>query len=147
MAGRAALTLLAVALFWGGPPQSFGRDAVGSRGSGSVLGSALVGQAAGQGESPDSALDATVSRIASQLRCPVCEALSIEDSPTELAREMKGVIRDQLAAGRTPGEVKAYFVDTYGEWVLLQPEASGFNLLVYVLPLLAILGGAGLVFV
>jgi cytochrome c-type biogenesis protein CcmH len=58
---------------------------------------------------------------------------------------MRGVIRDQIAAGRTPDEVKAYFVSKYGDWVLLAPPARGFNLAVYVLPVLAVLCGAGLV--
>jgi cytochrome c-type biogenesis protein CcmH len=56
---------------------------------------------------------------------------------------MKAVVREQLAAGRTPDEVKDYFVDKYGEWILLRPKASGWNALVYVLPLLAlVIGGA-----
>jgi cytochrome c-type biogenesis protein CcmH len=95
---------------------------------------------------PDPEVEARARAVGSQLRCPVCEALSIQDSPTDMARDMRGVIRDQLAAGRTTEEVKAHFVEAYGEWVLLEPEARGFNLLIYVLPLLAVLSGAGLVY-
>lgn len=87
-------------------------------------------------------LDRQVAEVASQLRCVVCQGLSIQDSPSDLAREMRDVVREQLAAGRTPDEVKAYFVEKYGEWVLLQPKPSGFNLLVYVLPIAMLLGGA-----
>lgn len=58
---------------------------------------------------------------------------------------MRAVVRDQLAAGRTPDEVKRYFVDKYGEWILLEPQARGFNVLIYVLPVAAVLAGAGLV--
>ena len=86
-------------------------------------------------------LEQRTSEIASELRCPVCQGVSVEDSPTELARQMRAVVRDQLAAGRTPNEVRQYFVDKYGEWILLQPKASGFNLVVYVLPWLAMLAG------
>lgn len=93
----------------------------------------------------DPEITAEARRIASRLRCPVCEGLSIQDSPTELAREMKGVIREQLAEGRTPDEVKAYFIERYGEWVLLEPDPRGFNLLIYVVPMLVLLLGAGLV--
>lgn len=89
----------------------------------------------------DAGLERRTSEIASELRCPVCQGVSVEDSPTELARQMRAVVRDQLAAGRTPDEVRAYFVDKYGEWILLRPKASGFNLVVYVLPWLALLGG------
>jgi cytochrome c-type biogenesis protein CcmH len=93
----------------------------------------------------DARIEEITTDVASLLRCPVCQGLSIQDSPSGLAREMRGVIRDQIAAGRTPDEVKAYFVSKYGDWVLLAPPARGFNLAVYVLPVLAVLCGAGLV--
>ncbi len=89
----------------------------------------------------DSALDAQTKALAAQLRCPVCQGLSLQDSPSELAQQMRAVIRDQLRAGRTPQQVREYFVSKYGEWILLQPEAHGFNLAVYILPVLGLLGG------
>lgn len=91
------------------------------------------------------ALEARTRDVASQLRCPVCQGLSIEDSPTDLARDMRAVVRDQLASGKTADEVKAYFVDAYGEWILLQPRPSGLNLVVYLLPLLGIGIGAAVI--
>lgn len=90
-------------------------------------------------------LEARTSAIAAQLRCPVCQGLSIEDSPTELALEMRAVIRDQLAEGRTPEEIEEYFVSKYGEWILLQPKPEGFNLAVYALPVMALVLGGGVV--
>lgn len=104
----------------------------------------VAGQTPGAGGaiSDSAALEAQVSALASELRCPVCQGLSIQDSPTELATEMKALIREQLAAGRSAEEVKEYFVDRYGEWVLLQPRPSGFNLVVYALPWLGVLAGA-----
>lgn len=95
----------------------------------------------------DPALEAKVREVSAQLRCPVCQGLSLQDSPSELAQEMRDVVRDRLASGETPEQVKAYFVSKYGEWILLQPTASGFNLLVYVLPVLALLGGVALIVV
>ncbi|HEX6132546.1 MAG TPA: cytochrome c-type biogenesis protein [Longimicrobiales bacterium] len=92
-------------------------------------------------------LDRQVKHVASQLRCVVCQGLSIQDSPSTLAQEMRAVVREQLAAGRSEQEVKDYFAARYGEWVLLQPKASGFNLVVYLLPVAAILGGAAFVYV
>ena len=53
-------------------------------------------------------LDDQVRSLAAQLRCPVCQNLSVSDSPSEMAQEMRGVIREQLQAGKTPEEVKAY---------------------------------------
>ena len=81
------------------------------------------------GQSPsDSALEARTSDVARQLRCPVCQGLSIQDSPSELSQSMRAVVREQLAAGRTPDEVKRYFVSKYGEWILLAPATHGLNL-------------------
>lgn len=89
------------------------------------------------------ALDDLTTAVASELRCPVCRQLSIDDSGSELAKEARKVIRDRLAAGQSPEEVKAYFVSKYGEWILLSPPKKGVTLLVWVLPVLALLGGGG----
>lgn len=90
----------------------------------------------------DTALERKTKEVASQLRCPVCQGLSLQDSPSELAQEMKDVVRDQLAAGKSPDEVKAYFVSKYGQWILLEPEPQGINIAVYLLPFLVVVGGA-----
>ena len=89
----------------------------------------------------DSALEARTALVASELRCPVCQGLSIQDSPSELSQQMRNLVKEQLAAGRTPEQVKAYFVSKYGEWILLEPNATGFNLLVYLLPVLLVAAG------
>ena len=83
--------------------------------------------------------------IAAGLRCPVCQNLSVADSPSEMAQEMRALILDQLRAGKSREEIRAYFVSKYGEWILLSPTPKGFALLVWVLPglgLLAALAGA-----
>jgi len=92
-------------------------------------------------QAPDSALEAMTTVLASELRCPVCQGNSIQDSPSELAQQMRDLIRDQLRSGKTPDEVRAYFVDKYGEWILLSPKAEGLNLVVYIVPLIAVLVG------
>lgn len=110
---------------------------------------AIVRQDAGRAPVPpaaaDSALEAMTTRLAAELRCPVCQGNSIQDSPSELAQEMRNLIRDQLKSGKTPDEVRAYFEDKYGEWILLAPRAEGFNLVVYIVPLVAILIGGAIV--
>jgi cytochrome c-type biogenesis protein CcmH len=93
----------------------------------------------------DSALEARTSAVAAQLRCPVCQGLSIQDSPSELAQSMRSLVRDQLAEGKSPEQVKAYFVSKYGEWILLSPAAHGFNLLAYLFPVLVVVGGGALI--
>jgi len=95
----------------------------------------------------DSVLEARTSAVAAQLRCPVCQGLSLQDSPSELAQSMRAVVRDQLAQGKSPEEVKAYFVSKYGEWILLAPKASGFNLIAYAAPILIVLAGVVGIFV
>lgn len=94
----------------------------------------------------DPELEAQVREIASRLRCPTCRALSIQDSPSGMAQEMQDLIREQLQAGKTPEEITAYFVDRYGEWILLKPKAQGFNWTVWLLPLLMLAGGLFFVF-
>ena len=95
-------------------------------------------------------LAATVSEeevhaIATQLRCVVCQNLSVADSPSEMARQMRDLIRERLAAGDRPEQVMAYFVQRYGDWVLLAPPARGLNLLLWLAPFAAVLGGLVLV--
>lgn len=93
----------------------------------------------------EEALEAKTRAVASQLRCVVCQGLSIEDSPTDLARDMRAIVKEQLASGRSPDEVKEYFVSKYGEWILLEPKPSGLNLAIYLLPVLGVVIGAGVV--
>ncbi|MDP2482442.1 MAG: cytochrome c-type biogenesis protein CcmH [Candidatus Palauibacterales bacterium] len=86
-------------------------------------------------------LDAQAAEVASGLRCPVCRNQSIVESNAELSREMHRLVRDKLAAGETPEQVREYFVSRYGEWILLKPQARGVNLLVYGLPLAVLILG------
>ena len=90
----------------------------------------------------DPRFEATVRDVASSLRCPVCQNNSVEDSPSLLAQDMKKEIRRRLAAGESPDEVRRYFVSRYGEWVLTKPRAAGVNLSVWLLPIVALFGGA-----
>ncbi len=98
------------------------------------------------GDVAETQIERDVRAVASELRCPVCQGLSLQDSPSELSQEMKDVIRAQLAEGRTREEVKAYFVSKYGEWILMEPKAQGFNLAVYALPVVGLVAGAIFIF-
>ena len=91
-------------------------------------------------------VDRLSAEVAAQLRCPVCRNQSVLESSSGLAREMQSVIRDRLASGETPEEVRAYFVGRYGDWILLKPEPKGINLLVYLLPAAALLFGGLLLY-
>ena len=86
-----------------------------------------------------------VYEIASQLRCVVCQNLSVADSPSEMATQMRALVRERLAAGDSREQVIQYFVDRYGEWILLAPPRQGFTLLVWVAPVVAVLAGLAIV--
>jgi cytochrome c-type biogenesis protein CcmH len=92
---------------------------------------------------PAADLEERVYAVASQLRCVVCQNLSVADSPSDLAKEMRNLVRELLQQGKSPEEIKAYFVSRYGDFVLLEPPKRGFNLLVWGLPFAALLVGAG----
>ena len=91
---------------------------------------------------PDFALEDKVREVAEGLRCVVCQNLSVADSPSDLAKEMRNLVREQIQQGKSPEEIRAYFVSRYGEFVLLAPPKRGFNLLLWGLPFLAIIAGA-----
>jgi len=82
--------------------------------------------------------DPRLYEVASQLRCVVCQNLSVADSPSEMAQQMRAIVRERLAAGDSPEQVVQYFVDKYGEWILLAPRRQGFNWLVWSAPLVAV---------
>jgi cytochrome c-type biogenesis protein CcmH len=104
---------------------------------------ALAAAAALWGATPVS--EDAVQAVAARLRCVVCQSLSVADSPSETAHQMREIIRQQLAAGESPEEIEAYFVDKYGLWILLSPPRSGFPLLVWVVPFVALAIGLALV--
>ena len=77
------------------------------------------------------------------IMCPVCPGESIDQSQNPLAVQMRAMVVEQLQDGRTESEIKDFFVERYGTSVLMEPPASGFNLVVWVLPPLAV-GAAAL---
>ncbi len=78
--------------------------------------------------------------IAAELRCPDCQALSVAESQTAAAAAIRGQIADQLAAGKTRAQIRAYFVARYGDWILLAPSSA----LAWWVPPLALLLGIGI---
>jgi cytochrome c-type biogenesis protein CcmH len=85
-----------------------------------------------------------VDRISAELRCPVCQGLSVLDSPSETARSMRALVAQRVAEGRTDDEIRAEFRQSYGDWILLEPPLFSPSGLVWLAPLAAIALGAAL---
>ena len=100
-----------------------------------------LGVVAARGAAEPRTFGDRVRSVAADLRCPVCQGLSVADSPSSLARQMRASIARDLRAGRTPDEIKASLVDSYGEWILLAPSGSGLNLVAWVAPGLLFVAG------
>lgn len=77
--------------------------------------------------------------IAKELRCAVCQNQPISESSADLARDMRVIIREQLKAGRSREEIIAYFVERYGNYVLLEPPFDRTGVVVWLLPLIVLL--------
>jgi cytochrome c-type biogenesis protein CcmH len=90
-------------------------------------------------------LEMRVQKLGKELRCAVCQGLSVADSPSSMARAQLDKIRELVAQGKSDQEVYDYFVARYGEWVLLQPKVEN-NLLVWLGPVALLLGGAFVIF-
>jgi len=79
--------------------------------------------------------------ISAELRCVVCQNLSVADSPSEMAQQMRAIVREQVQAGKSPDQIKDFFVSKYGEWVLLKPRTTGFSALLWILPYVVLVLG------
>ena len=99
----------------------------------------LLGGGLQAAPAPD--LEEQTRAISAELRCVVCQNLSVSDSPSEMAQQMRASVREQLQAGKSPQEIKDFFVSKYGEWVLLKPTDTGFNRLLWWLPLTVLIIG------
>ncbi len=86
-------------------------------------------------------LDARTADVGALLRCPVCQGLSVADSPATMARNMKAEVREKLAAGYDQEQILVYFERSYGEFVRLEPPMRGVNWLVWIGPIAGLLGG------
>lgn len=105
---------------------------------------ALIGEPAGAPLSGEE-LTMRTEELTGIMRCPVCQGLSIADSPTMIAQAMKEEVRQFLADGYTEDQILRYFEMSYGEFIRLEPKAKGFNLLVWIAPLAALILGLILV--
>lgn len=106
---------------------------------------AVLGSPAGVIPGSADAVGALVADIGSKLRCPVCQGVAISDSPAGMAVKMRGQVKDLVTKGYSEEQILTYFERSYGEFVRLEPPMRGLNLLVWLLPVVVLLVGAGLV--
>jgi len=105
-------------------------------------------QAAGQAEEvarPDPQVEARLKDLGEELRCLVCQNQTIADSHAPLAIDLRNQIREQVRAGRSDDEIRAYMVERYGDFVLYKPPLKATTLLLWIGPFALLLAGAGVV--
>ncbi|MSP54783.1 MAG: cytochrome c-type biogenesis protein CcmH [Myxococcales bacterium] len=132
-----ALTVVGPA--WAGPDVATGSETVAATDPGLV-----VGPPEGPPLTGDLLAEAT-RVVASQLRCPVCQGLSVADSPSESAVAMKHEVERLVAMGYSTEQCLLYFESSYGEFIRLEPKAEGLNLLVWAAPAGLLVVGLGIV--
>jgi len=89
--------------------------------------------------------DERVDQITTELRCPVCQGLSVKDSTSETARQMRGLVAQRVREGKTDAEIEAEFRSAYGDWIFLSPPVASWSGLVWLVPLAALAAGLVLV--
>lgn len=85
--------------------------------------------------------DRRVREISKQLRCAVCQNESVADSNAGLARDMRELVREQVRQGKRDDEILAFFVERYGDYILMEPRRTGVNWLLWLLPFAALIAG------
>jgi cytochrome c-type biogenesis protein CcmH len=103
---------------------------------------AILGAVAWSARPHEATAAERVDRITSELRCVTCQGLSVKDSPAASARQMRDLVVQRVAEGRTDDEIRDEFRAAYGDWVLLSPPTTSWTALIWLVPLAAL--GAGL---
>ena len=91
---------------------------------------------------PKVKLEERARDLGRELRCPVCQNQSIEDSDADLARDLRLIIRQKLRAGETNKQIVDFVVARYGEFVLLDPPVNSKTIFLWIAPVLIFLLGA-----
>jgi cytochrome c-type biogenesis protein CcmH len=108
------------------------------------MGTASARDAAPEAEDP--VLEARMLRIATELRCLVCQNQTIADSHAELAVDLRNEVRDMLRQGKSEEDILAYMTARYGDFVLYRPPFKATTVLLWAGPAVLLLGGLGVLF-
>lgn len=94
---------------------------------------------------PDPQREEQALALMDSIRCVVCQGQPISGSNATIAGDMRRIIRERIAAGESPEQVRAWLVEKYGDWVSFQPSVKQDTLPLWLVPLLALVGGGWLV--
>lgn len=89
--------------------------------------------------------DERIDQITTELRCPVCQGLSVKDSTSDTARQIRELVAQRVREGKTNAEIQAEFRDAYGDWILLSPPVGSWSGVVWLVPVVALAAGLILV--
>ena len=90
---------------------------------------------------PDPAAEARARALFAEIRCVVCQNESIDDSEADLAGDLRRIVREQVAEGRTDAQVRTFLTQRYGDFVLMKPKFSPANLPLWLTPFVIVLTG------
>ena len=93
---------------------------------------------------PDAKREAAATALMQEIRCLVCQGQSIADSDAELAGDMRALVRERIAAGERPEDVRRWLVQRYGAWVSYRPPVEPLSWPLYAAPIILLLVGAWL---
>lgn len=82
-----------------------------------------------------------IDQITAELRCPVCQGLSVKDSASDTARQMRDLVAQRVREGKTNAEIEAEFRAAYGDWILLSPPVTSWSGLIWLVPIAAVAAG------
>lgn len=91
---------------------------------------------------PDPKQEAAAKSLMEELRCLVCQGQSIADSDAEMAGDMRALVRQRIAAGEKPGDVRNWLVQRYGDWVSYRPPVEPLTWPLWAAPILMVAAGA-----
>lgn len=94
---------------------------------------------------PDPQREEQALALMDSIRCVVCQGQPVSGSNATIAGDMRRVIRERIAAGESPEQVRAWLVGKYGDWVSFQPSVKPDTLPLWLVPLFALVGGGWLV--
>jgi cytochrome c-type biogenesis protein CcmH len=110
-----------------------------------LLASPLLAQDYSEVSLPDARQEAQALALMDSIRCVVCQGQPISGSNADLAGDMRRTIRERIAAGETPDQVRAWLISRYGDWVSFKPQVKPDTAPLWLIPIMALLAGVWLV--